>query len=829
MSASKAPAPDSRKEFNKRRKLVEERLQADSSESERKFLDAAEVGDKDVLIEVLETENVSVEALNLSGRTALDLAVDGNNMEIVEYLLPKCSHSTVHRALLCAVENDRNVIFEKILEHPMYQEEGTEVVKELQQDTMYENKTFQNKDPEGDIPKDRSSLLREALTLAARECNFSIVRTLVLRGAYIDPPHDYFCLCTLCTTQKASDMMQYTKLRLDTFKALASPAYISITEKDPIVGSFQLSYKFRKLSDIEIEYKQTYLDLDEQCQQFAIDLVDQCRTSMEVSKVLSGKVTGGHGVDEDSDGEDDMLPVLKLAMRLEQKRFVAHPGCQAQVAQLWFSGQPALRYLNRFGYLACAIPVGMVVIPLMSLVYLMLPFSKVGELLNTPIMRFVSYTCSYISFLVFVMVAKLNYGMSMNEIGCNIISPVQQGLFGFLLVWLFSLMWQESKQIFEAGGKEYISSFWNILDTIMLSLYMCTFSLELIGPRVLQNMYIREYATTGEPDYCAKLRENSFTCENIYKDRQPLIVWEPSWLPDPSLLSDITFSIAVLMSISRFSFIMPSNEQFGTMLVSFGRTMGDIVKLLSMFILVLVAFSCGMTVLYGAEACNNSEFAGLIETMRTLTWAMFGMGDSASTDIEAEPNPSFPLRPDIIANIGSILFMIFVFATAVVLMNLLIAMMANTFQDIQDEREVEWKFGRTELWLNFIEPGSAVPPPFNIIPSTKSILGFCSTLNNFFSPPPNEIGLIQRAETEKVRRGVLSRLVRRYVRKEERDRLEEDEGNSDDLLKRTLERVTTKLEKRLDHLDEEIATLGVDLRNVIDHQNSMTEELQRVV
>ncbi|GFO34453.1 short transient receptor potential channel 3 [Plakobranchus ocellatus] len=57
----------------------------------------------------------------------------------------------------------------------------------------------------------------------------------------------------------------------------------------------------------------------------------------------------------------------------------------------------------------------------------------------------------------------------------------------------------------------------------------------------------------------------------------------------------------------------------------------------------------------------------------------------------------------------------------VVLLNLLIAVMSNSFQEVQDDRDVEWKFARTELWLTFIGPGTPVMPPFNIMPSPRHI------------------------------------------------------------------------------------------------------------
>ena len=34
----------------------------------------------------------------------------------------------------------------------------------------------------------------------------------------------------------------------------------------------------------------------------------------------------------------------------------------------------------------------------------------------------------------------------------------------------------------------------------------------------------------------------------------------------------------------------------------------------------------------------------------------------------------------------------------------------------------EWKFARTKLWISYFEAGSTLPPPFNIMPTTKSLI-----------------------------------------------------------------------------------------------------------
>jgi hypothetical protein len=92
----------------------------------------------------------------------------------------------------------------------------------------------------------------------------------------------------------------------------------------------------------------------------------------------------------------------------------------------------------------------------------------------------------------------------------------------------------------------------------------------------------------------------------------------PEWIPDPELIADVMFSAGIILSIARISFIMPANETFGTMLVSFRRTFGDLVKLLAMFVLILLSFSCGLAALYAAHVCQTPHFQGLSIIQRLI-------------------------------------------------------------------------------------------------------------------------------------------------------------------------------------------------------------------
>ncbi|KAK7910000.1 hypothetical protein WMY93_014684 [Mugilogobius chulae] len=38
-----------------------------------------------------------------------------------------------------------------------------------------------------------------------------------------------------------------------------------------------------------------------------------------------------------------------------------------------------------------------------------------------------------------------------------------------------------------------------------------------------------------------------------------------------------------------------------------------------------------------------------------------------------------------------------------------------------DHADIEWKFARTKLWMSYFDEGGTLPPPFNIVPSPKSV------------------------------------------------------------------------------------------------------------
>ncbi|AWO97341.1 putative short transient receptor potential channel 5-like [Scophthalmus maximus] len=58
-----------------------------------------------------------------------------------------------------------------------------------------------------------------------------------------------------------------------------------------------------------------------------------------------------------------------------------------------------------------------------------------------------------------------------------------------------------------------------------------------------------------------------------------------------------------------------------------------------------------------------------------------------------------------------------------------------------DHADIEWKFARTKLWMSYFDEGGTLPPPFNIVPSPKSIWYLLMWLHNKLcrrGPAPGE-------------------------------------------------------------------------------------------
>lgn len=101
---------------------------------------------------------------------------------------------------------------------------------------------------------------------------------------------------------------------------------------------------------------------------------------------------------------------------------------------------------------------------------------------------------------------------------------------------------------------------------------------------------------------------------------------------------------------------------------------------------------------------------------------------------------------------GMLIFGTYSVINIVVLLNLLVAMMNHSYQIISEQADTEWKFARSKLWISYFEEGATVPPPFNIIPSPKTLWYFVKWIRREFC---NHSKIIKKEQMKTIKLSIM--------------------------------------------------------------------------
>jgi len=63
--------------------------------------------------------------------------------------------------------------------------------------------------------------------------------------------------------------------------------------------------------------------------------------------------------------------------------------------------------------------------------------------------------------------------------------------------------------------------------------------------------------------------------------------------------------------------------------------------------------------------------------------------------------------------------------------------LATSYENIQINADIEWKFSRTKLYMEFINNEGSLLVPFNLIPTPKSIYDKFIRIHSYFSRKNN--------------------------------------------------------------------------------------------
>ncbi|XP_069874457.1 short transient receptor potential channel 6 isoform X3 [Dipodomys merriami] len=801
--------------------MLSERAARPSPDEER-FLDAAEYGNVPVVRRLLEERAaLDVNCVDYLGRSALQLAVANEHLEVTELLLRQEPLARVGDALLLAISKGYVRIVEALLGHPAFAQGRRLAGSPGRAEPRDDDDDFYAYDEDGT----RFSHDVTPIVLAAHCQEFEIVHILLRRGARIERPHDYFCKCARCAERQRRDAFSHARSRINAYRGLASAAYLSLASEDPVRTALELSHELAVLANIEKEFKNDYKKLSMQCKDFVVGLLDLCRNTEEVEAILNGDVETRHPGDH---GRPN-LSRLKLAIKYEVKKFVAHPNCQQQLLSIWYENLSGLRQQTmavKF-LVVLAVAVGL---PFLAPIYWCAPCSKIGRIMRGPFMKFVAHAASFTIFLgLLVMNAadrfegtkllpnetSVDHARQLFRMKTSCFSWMEM----LIISWVIGMIWAECKEIWIQGPKEYLFELWNMLDFGMLAIFAASFI-----ARFMAFWHASKAQSIIDANDTLKDLTKVALGDNVKYYNLARIQWDPS---DPQIISEGLYAIAVVLSFSRIAYILPANESFGPLQISLGRTVKDIFKFMVIFIMVFVAFMIGMFNLYSyyIGAKQNEAFTTVEESFKTLFWAIFGLSEVKSVVINY--NHKF------IENIGYVLYGVYNVTMVIVLLNMLIAMINSSFQEIEDDADVEWKFARAKLWFSYFEEGRTLPVPFNLVPSPKSLFyllvklkkwvsklfvghrkGFREDAEMNESKEEKKLGILgSHEDLSKLsldqKQKVMKRLIKRYVLQAQVDK-ESDEVN----------------EGELKEIKQDISSLRYEL---LEEKSQNTEDLAELI
>ncbi|XP_066285505.1 short transient receptor potential channel 4-like [Branchiostoma lanceolatum] len=656
---------------------------------EQRLFDTAENDAVVELMDILQSASLEGSTLDINcrndfGQSPLDVAVDSGSLTAVEVLLD--SGVQVGSAILYAVHRQDLVAVRLILDKRTTEDVMGSLAKENE---CHHSCTF---------PSDMNPLV-----VAAHHNNYRVLKLLLNRGFTLPDPS---------TFSWASGVRQ-SSAWLSTYRAMCSPYYILLTSDDPFVTAFTTARTLRDVCWKRENYRGRLEEMADRCETFAAELLDEVRDSEELEAVL-GYSRGD---------QQPPYTTLEMAVDFKQKRFVSHHLCQEYGLLLdlpaaeWESW--SRMYVIIFNLTLCLF------CPLLCLVHVIAPNTTAGRLASIPYIRDLFWSVSEVVVLAVVR-WEAEYQVGPDEISkiargdptpAVIVSTPQI----IIMIWALGLLIEELHEIWYQGLRYHFTRLWNLLDFAILSTYITQLVLRITSFNWWDNYIQADMAD----DWLLKTNPSTF---------------------QPVMIAEGLFAIFTVLVVLRAMGICSLSRNLGTLQISFGRMMFDILKFITILALVMFAFSCGFHRLYRfygsmhgymCETHGESSlktvsclrphgYATLLGTAESLFWALFGMGDLTMLELtpRASPEGVFHImgKPVFTETLGKIMFVMYHVIAVLVLLNLLIAIMSASYQITEDNKEVEWTYRRLKDMMFHRRVGLTLPPPYNLVVLVKDVL-----------------------------------------------------------------------------------------------------------
>nr|CAI5857375.1 unnamed protein product [Callosobruchus analis] len=462
----------------------------------------------------------------------------------------------------------------------------------------------------------------------------------------------------------------------------------------PVDTAAKLSNILIVLSNKEKERAKDLIAAGKFCESMATELLALAAGADSAGKILTAT-------------DRRNIEFLDVLIENEQKEVIAHTVVQRYLQELWRGA------LNWAAWRTLLLFVFFIICPPVWLVFT-LPLGH--KYYKVPIIKFMSYLTSHVYLMLFLLIVGITPPYAV----------VRSNLIPYWYEWIL-LIWLSGLLLFELTNPSDKSG----LGWIKLSVLL--FSIFGVGVHVLGLLFIQKnhWPTLM---YCRnQLFALSFVlaCVQILDFLSFHHLFGPWAIIIGNLMKDLARFLAVL-AIFVFGFSMQFvalNQPFKDLEDS------EVIKLNKYKVLpsdrpyfhaereslmeaewlddVIPVTSHSGRLKKKSQRTDTGMTMNPLLAFELLFFAVFGQTTYDELTVKSR-NPKEPFRPPWTDNLFKIVFGIYMLVSVVVLINLLIAMMSDTYQRIQAQSDIEWKFGLSKL-IRSMHRTTTAPSPINLI------------------------------------------------------------------------------------------------------------------
>ncbi|XP_072049961.1 short transient receptor potential channel 1-like [Amphiura filiformis] len=719
-----------------------------------------EVSNVKELIDRRDQIDLNINCKDIYGQSVMNIAIVEGNLVVMYPLLE--SNVRIGDALLRAVDSDFVEAVRLLCEYAKDRpKERMDII-----DCHCENDDFHP-----DVTP---------IVLAAQKNNFSMIKMLVEVGARIPE-------LTADTFQTAAtDSLQQSVGSLELYKGLASDAYVVLSSDDPINRCFTLCSNLRKSSEIEVEFKPSYLELVNKMEICSQELISQARSTEEILTILKSQETNptNNGKGNVAKGAPTCpLPTISRAIELEQKKFIANPNCQQTVISQFYRRLIYLR--DKSAVYRMLFFIAMILLhPILALLYLYVPRKRIRDFVATPYIKFILYVGSDLLLIVCLTVEAV-----LDE-GAAYLPTLQQPCLA-----LFEVNVMRSRD-----AKKLLIQRRHIRDICIVIVFFVAVVFDAIAIEQMKNETLNSthpisrstrdthtrnsiggkgVAETWDQlpvmlyPVTLNLSDNSINnptdvtsnismypvFSNTYSSRRrvgrgqqinnpgrgsngdnPVVdeggVLQRPWY-HPQLISRALFTIVTVVSIARIFRYLVVSDLVGPLKISFVSMVQKTAHFFLVVSLMLLSFAVGLTYIYAyydkVQACQTPGSQTTEQTCRkgefkdllhTLI-TLYWSANGINPDLDVL---ELPQNAHMLQEAGYLMYAMFYVFVVVVMLNALIAVMSQVYTQVEENADEEWKFSCTAMWMGFIEDLNPLPPPYNLLPSYENMVSVCKKL-----------------------------------------------------------------------------------------------------